>query len=116
MVWTTLSLEDRQNAAYMDEDDADLTNILSSIEDIDVAVLFIEQNADHVKVSWRARPGINVASIAASFGGGGHPAAAGADIKGSLSEVQDMILQKTRDYLSTLTNGINDPLPTKGME
>ncbi|HOV06361.1 MAG TPA: DHH family phosphoesterase [Anaerolineaceae bacterium] len=116
MVWTTLSLEDRRNAAYMDEDDADLTNILSSIEDIDVAVLFIEQNADHVKVSWRARPGINVASIAASFGGGGHPAAAGADIKGSLSEVQNMILQKTRDYLSTLTNGNNDPLPTKGME
>lgn len=105
LVWTTLSLEDRNNADYKDEDDADLTNILSSIEDIDVAVLFIEQKKNHVKVSWRARPGLDVAAIADSLGGGGHPAAAGADIKGSLLEVKEMILKITREYLDRIQNG-----------
>lgn len=105
MAWTTLSLEDRRKAEYQGEDDADLTNILSSIENIDVAVLFIEQAADKVKVSWRARPGLNVAPIAASLGGGGHPAAAGADLRGSLPEVQKMILEKTHDYINRIKNG-----------
>jgi len=104
LVWTSLTLEDRRNTGYQSEDDADLTNILSSIEDIDVAVLFIEQSAERVKVSWRARPGLNVAQIAASLGGGGHPAAAGADLDGSLAEVQTKILDLTREYLSQIKN------------
>lgn len=102
LVWTALSLEDRKKAGYRDEDDADLTNILSSIEDLDVAVLFIEQSADNVKVSWRARPGLDVAEIAKSLGGGGHPPAAGADIKGSLPEVQENVLRLTKEYLGKM--------------
>lgn len=107
LAWTSLSLEDRKNADYPSEDDADLTNILSSIEDIDIAVLFIEQKANHVKVSWRARPGLDVASIAASLGGGGHPPAAGADLEGSLPEVQERILRLTKEYLDTMKNQVN---------
>ncbi len=99
LVWTTLSLEDRRSAGYTDDDDADLTNVLSSIEDIDVAVLFVEQSHDLVKVSWRARPGIDVSSIAFSLGGGGHAPAAGVEIKGKLMEVKEKILYITREYL-----------------
>jgi len=113
LVWTTLSLEDRRNAGYLGEDDADLTNILSSIEDIDVAVLFIEQRQDLVKVSWRARPGIDVSSIADSLGGGGHPAASGVEIKGDLLQVKEMILNKTRE---SLRNVQNDAGPSLGSE
>lgn len=102
LVWTTLSLEDRKKAGYKDEDDADLTNILSSIEDLDVAVLFIEQSADNVKVSWRARSGLDVADIAKSLGGGGHPPAAGADLKGSLPEVQEKVLKLTKEFLEKM--------------
>jgi phosphoesterase RecJ-like protein len=99
LLWTTLTLEERQKARYPGSDDADLTNILSSIEDIDISVLFVEQNADRVKVSWRARPGLNVAEIAAGLGGGGHHAAAGAELQGGLNEVKSRVLQITRDYL-----------------
>lgn len=102
LVWTSLTLEDRRNTGYPGEDDADLTNILSSIEDIDIAILFIEQSSERVKVSWRAKPGLDVAQMAASLGGGGHPAAAGADLDGSLSEVQTKILDLTREYLNQI--------------
>jgi phosphoesterase RecJ-like protein len=116
LVWTTLTLEDRKNAGYSDEDDADLTNILSSIEDIDIAVLFIEQKTNHVKVSWRARPGLNVATIADSLGGGGHPPAAGADLEGNLSEVQEKILKLTREYLDTMKSQTKHSTNSREME
>ncbi len=99
LVWTSLTLEDRKNAAYPGNDDADLTNILSSIEAMDVAVLFVEQKADLVKVSWRARPGLDISNIAHSLGGGGHPAAAGVECAGTLSEVQEKVLKITAEYL-----------------
>lgn len=102
LVWTMLTLEDRSKSQYPGSDDADLTNILSSIEEIDIAVLFIEQSQDKVKVSWRARPGLNVAKLAADFNGGGHPAAAGAEIQGTMEEVKQKVLTSTRQYLDQI--------------
>ncbi len=99
LVWTSLTLEDRKNAAYPGNDDADLTNILSSIDPLDVAVLFVEQKPDLVKVSWRARPGLDISKIAHSLGGGGHPAAAGVECTGTLLEVQEKVLEITKEYL-----------------
>ncbi len=98
-VWTHLTLANRKDAEYPGNDDADLVNLLSSIE-ADLALIFIEQKNGHVKVSWRARPGINVSKIALQFGGGGHPSAAGADIPGSLEIVQQKVLESTQAMLS----------------
>lgn len=100
LVWTTLSQEERIRVGYRGNDDADLNNVLSSIQDADISVLFIEQTGGSVKVSWRAQPGIDVSGVAASFGGGGHTAAAGADIPGTLAEVQERVLASTRLLLS----------------
>lgn len=102
LVWTSLTLEDRVNSGYSGNDDADLTNVLSSIDPLDVAVLFVEQKKDLTKVSWRARPGLDISRLASSFGGGGHPAAAGAELMGTLAEVQTRILEATRKYLDQL--------------
>ncbi len=99
LVWTTLTLADRQEVQYPGNDDADLVNMLSSI-DSDVAVIFVEQKNGHVKVSWRARSGLDVSQIALQFGGGGHAAAAGADIPGALEDVQEEVLNTTRNLLA----------------
>ena len=100
LVWTALSLEDRQQAGYPGRDDADLVNLLSAIDETDIAVIFIEQPDGKVKVSWRAQPGFDVSDVAVSFGGGGHAAAAGAEINGSLAEVQVTVLAQTRPLLT----------------
>ena len=57
---------------------------------------FIEQNAEDVKVSWRAKNGYDVSKLAAQFGGGGHVAAAGANIAGTMDEVTEMVLEATQ--------------------
>jgi bifunctional oligoribonuclease and PAP phosphatase NrnA len=108
MVWTTLSLEDRIAAAYNGNDDADLVNVISVIDESDVGLIFVEQRDNHVKVSWRAQTGFDVSQIALSFGGGGHPAASGADIPGTLSEVQARVLEATRRILKNGNNGKNN--------
>jgi phosphoesterase RecJ-like protein len=99
MVWATLSMADRKAAGYPGRDDADLVTVLASIEDADIALIFVEQPDNHIKVSWRAQPGFDVSQVALQFGGGGHPPASGADIAGELIEVQASVLKATRPLL-----------------
>lgn len=100
LLWTCLTLEDRQSVNYPGRDDADLINILQTVDDADVFVIFIEQNNGSVKVSWRARPGFDVSKIALHFGGGGHKPAAGAEIQGTLDQIIPQVLEATRPLLS----------------
>jgi phosphoesterase RecJ-like protein len=97
LVWTTITLADRQAAGYPGRDDADVINVLSSINDAAIAIIFVEQPNGGVKVSWRAQPGYDVSELALSFGGGGHPAAAGVEIKGEIEQVQEMVIGATRN-------------------
>jgi bifunctional oligoribonuclease and PAP phosphatase NrnA len=100
MVWSTLTLEDRKVAGYSGNDDADLINIVSAIGGFKVGMIFVEQPRNRVKISWRAlEPGIDVSGVATRFGGGGHAAAAGADVDGPLEEVKKNVLQSTKEML-----------------
>jgi len=99
LIWTTLSMKDRYTVGYSGRDDADLIQILASVEDADIAIIFVEQPKGKVKVGWRAQPGFDVSQIALQFGGGGHPAASGADLTGSLEEVKSKVLSATRPLL-----------------
>lgn len=102
VLWATLTLEDRKKTGYPGRDDADLINVLSSTNEVDVAIIFVEQPNGKVKVSWRANRGIDVSKIAASFGGGGHKPAAGADIIGNLETIQPNVIKRTKEYLKRL--------------
>ena len=83
IVWGTLTVEDRKKAGYSANDDADLINMISAIDGNKVGMIFVEQTDQHVKISWRSlEPGVDVSPIAKHFKGGGHAAAAGADIPG----------------------------------
>jgi bifunctional oligoribonuclease and PAP phosphatase NrnA len=101
IVWSTLTLEDRKASGYSGNDDADLINEISAIHGKKVGMIFVEQRDKHVKISWRALDtGIDISPVAKHFGGGGHAAAAGADIPGELSEIQPLVLKTTREMLS----------------
>ena len=103
LIWTSLTLKDREMTGYTGNDDADLINALSSIDDSDIALVFIEQKGKRIKVSWRAQNGFDVSQIALQFGGGGHPAAAGAEIAGELDTVEEMILKATQKLMENGT-------------
>ena len=100
IIWTTLTMEDRKQAKYPGRDDADLINVLSSVDNADVYMIFVEQPKGKVKVSWRSQIGFDVTPIASSFGGGGHPSASGAEIRGELTDVRNTVLSATRSFFS----------------
>ncbi|MEO5886141.1 MAG: DHH family phosphoesterase [Anaerolineales bacterium] len=100
IVWGTLTVEDREKAGYSGNDDADLINMISAIDGNKVGMIFVEQTDQHVKISWRSlESGVDVSPIAKHFKGGGHAAAAGADIPGSLQDIQPLVLKTTREML-----------------
>jgi len=110
LVWTTLSLSERHKAGYKARDDADLVKILSAIEGARVAVILTEQDAGYVKISWRLcgslASDLDVSEIAQKYGGGGHKAAAGADVKGILNEVLENVLADTKIAMNLVKDTI----------
>lgn len=96
IAWTTLTKEDRKDAGYFGKDDSELTSLLSTIKGIDIILVFITQENGTVKVSWRAKPGLDISHTAVYFGGGGHAPAAGATIDGSLDGVIERVIEETK--------------------
>ncbi len=96
VVWATLPLSTRAAAGYNGKGDADLINLLTTVREADVAITLTEREDGKVKVSWRSTPKYNVSLVAQQFGGGGHAAAAGAEIAAPLAEAEQQVLQATR--------------------
>ena len=51
-------------------------------------------------MSFRTRNGLDCSKLAAQFGGGGHRAAAGATVAGSMTEIVERVLEAVRSALS----------------
>jgi bifunctional oligoribonuclease and PAP phosphatase NrnA len=64
---------------------------LKEIRGVDVACLFREVGSDRYKVSMRSKD-VNVATVARSFGGGGHERAAGCVIGGNIEVVKNRLI------------------------
>ena len=63
-----------------------LVDFTVSLRGVEVGMLFIEQARGGVKVSFRARNGLDCSLLAAKFGGGGHRLAAGYSTSGSIED------------------------------
>lgn len=72
-----------------------------SIAGVRLAMLFRDLGHGKVKVSFRSLAGVNVNTLARTFGGGGHARASGALISGSLADVEAKVLAEARRLLSS---------------
>ncbi len=85
---------------------ADSEGLIDHIRDIEpvvVACVFEEVEAEVTRVSMRSKtPQVNVSAILQEFGGGGHPAAAGARIVGRPLTVQRRVLAAVRKALDAV--------------
>jgi phosphoesterase RecJ-like protein len=92
LLYTTVRNRDFEETGSLPGDTEDSINYLFTVAGTEVAVLFVEQPADEVKVSLRSRGAVDVRKVAEAFGGGGHTAAAGVMVAGSLDEVTERVL------------------------
>lgn len=82
-------------------DTQEFADIPISIDGVVVGVLLREMTElNWIKVSLRSRNGFDVNTVANKFGGGGHKYAAGCEIQGTITEVQQLILDELEKALS----------------
>jgi phosphoesterase RecJ-like protein len=88
--------EDFAAAGADPEETEGIIDRLKFIEGAQVAVLLRDEGHGEVRVSLRAADGMDVSTIARRFGGGGHPAAAGCTIRGTMQEAHAAIVSELR--------------------
>jgi phosphoesterase RecJ-like protein len=93
-----LSLQTANELGVIPEDNEGLIDHLRAIRGVIVAVFFEELPDDKIRVSMRSKDErVDVCAICLKFGGGGHTLAAGARIRGTLSQVEERVLKAVCD-------------------
>ena len=92
VVWATITLAMRQDSGYIDGADGGLVSLLIQADEAYVSCVLREKEDNTVELSIRAVPGFDVSDYSLSLGGGGHTLAAGATVKGSLAEVEALVI------------------------
>lgn len=93
----------RQNLLDVRAEEGDhegLVNIGRSIEGVEVSAFIRQEDDENIfKISMRSNGKINVSDICIMFGGGGHPRAAGAKVKGTVEQIREKIVKEVEKYL-----------------
>jgi phosphoesterase RecJ-like protein len=99
--WFWLKQADFTRTGGESEDTEGLIDHIRNIEPVVVACVFEEVEPGLVRISLRSKSDkVNVNEIAAQFGGGGHPAAAGAKISGQPLSVQRKVIAAIKRALN----------------
>ena len=85
----SLCLDYRATEADVEE----LSSLAALVAGTDCGVTLRELEGGRVKISLRTGPRVNATAVCALLGGGGHAAAAGATISGSMKEAKQAVLQ-----------------------
>jgi phosphoesterase RecJ-like protein len=98
----SLSLKTAAALQVVPEDNEGLIDHLRAIRGVIVAVFFEELSDGKVRVSMRSKTdAIDVCVICQKFGGGGHSLAAGARVRGTLTEVEQKVLEEVCDVVKS---------------
>jgi phosphoesterase RecJ-like protein len=102
IAWFWLRKRDFDRTGANRSDTEGLIDHIRAIEPVVVACVFEEAEDELVRVSLRSKsPKINVNEILSKFGGGGHPAAAGARIAGKPLVVQRQVIRAIKKALDS---------------
>jgi len=81
------------------EDASGLVNYARDIQGIELGIVFTEVTEEETRIGFRSNNYCSVNEIAALFGGGGHPRAAGCTINENINKAEKMILSKVKNYV-----------------
>jgi phosphoesterase RecJ-like protein len=100
IAWFWLKKKDFTRTGAESDDTEGLIDHIRAIEPVVVACVFEEIEPELTRISLRSKNAkVNVNEIAAQFGGGGHPAAAGARIPGTPLSVQRKVIAAVKRAL-----------------
>ena len=100
LAWLWVTHEDMTRAQATEEDCEGIVNYAIGIAGVEAAVLLRELADGKIRLSLRSKGGVDVARVAAGFGGGGHRHAGGCTLKGPLAAAMEQILETMRGELA----------------
>ena len=100
VVVMTIPLSLREEMCATEADIEELSSLAALVEGTDCAVTLRELRPGTIKVSLRTGPRVNATEVCARLGGGGHRAAAGATVNGTMDEVKATVLRAVEEVVS----------------
>jgi phosphoesterase RecJ-like protein len=100
IAYAQVTREALERTGAIPQDTEDLVDFTVSLVGVEVGLLFIEQARGGIKLSVRSRNNLDCARLAGQFGGGGHRAAAGANLPEPMSESVEAVLAVVREALA----------------
>lgn len=94
------TLEEFKTFGFEARDSDNLNKMLQAIENVEAVVIIRQECEESCTVSLRSIEKVDVAQIAASFGGGGHRNASGFTMKGNISDIKQIILEAFKNILN----------------
>jgi phosphoesterase RecJ-like protein len=99
LAWAKVTRRMLKEAGAVMSESEGIIDTLNSIAGLELAILFKEVNDSLTKISVRSRGAVDAAALCASFGGGGHIRAAGAEIERSMDEAMRMVLAAAKEAI-----------------
>lgn len=100
LAFSYVTKQDLLDVKAEEGDHEGLVNIGRSIEGVEVSAFIRQEDDENIfKISMRSNGKINVSDICLMFGGGGHPRAAGAKVKGTVEQIKEKIIKEVEKYL-----------------
>ena len=103
IAWTAIPLAMRAACGDVGQSDSGLANFLVAADEVEVAVVLTERKEGPIDVGFRSAGRVDVAQLALTLGGGGHPRAAGCTLHVSLAEAESLVLDAVRTAVTGLS-------------
>jgi len=100
VVWTHITAQNFRTLGATDQDTEGVVNYVRGVRGAEVGILFREMEGGSIRVSLRARESVNVAEVAARFGGGGHRMASGCTLDVPLAEAEQAVVSAVQQALA----------------
>jgi phosphoesterase RecJ-like protein len=99
LAWAKVTRPMLREANAMMAESEGIIDTLNSIAGLELAILFKEVSGELTKISVRSRGAVDAAALCASFGGGGHIRAAGAEIERPMEEAVKLVLAAAKEAI-----------------
>ena len=92
--WLTITRKMLNDTKAKDEEIEGIIDIATTLNNVEVSILFRETKDNKIKISFRSKGNFDVNKFAGKFKGGGHQNAAGCLWPGKLNEIKEKILSE----------------------
>jgi len=105
LAWAKVTRRMLKEANAVMAESEGIIDTLNSVAGLELAILFKEVTGQLTKISVRSRGAVDAAALCASFGGGGHVRAAGAEIDRSMDEAVKYVLGAAKEAIGAASSG-----------